>query len=108
LTLYDGSYARLRIRVGVGKPSTPTPNGHFWVREKLRFTNAPAYGRYALGTAAYAKLSDWPGGGVVGIHGTDQPYLIPGAPSHGCVRVKNADMARLYRLTPIGTPIEIR
>jgi lipoprotein-anchoring transpeptidase ErfK/SrfK len=108
LTLTTGDHVRLRIRVGVGKPSTPTPKGQFWVREKLRITNAPAYGSYALGTAAYAKLSDWPGGGVVGIHGTDQPNLIPGAPSHGCVRVRNADMAKLYRLTPVGTPIELR
>ena len=66
------------------------------------------YGAYALGTSAYAKVSDWPGGGVVGIHGTDQPQLIPGRPSHGCVRVRNADMAPLYKLTPIGTPITIR
>jgi lipoprotein-anchoring transpeptidase ErfK/SrfK len=108
LTLTDGGKTRLRVRVGVGKPSTPTPSGHFWVREKLRFTHAPAYGRHALGTAAYAKLSDWPGGGVVGIHGTNEPNLIPGRPSHGCVRVRNADMARLYKLTPVGTPIEIR
>jgi len=97
-----------KTRVGVGKASTPTPAGHFWVREKLRFKDAPAYGNHALGTAAYAKLSDWPGGGVVGIHGTDQPNLIPGRPSHGCVRVPNADMAKLYELTPVGTPIEIR
>ena len=108
LTLTDGGKTRLSVRVGVGKPSTPTPSGHFWVREKLRFKHAPAYGRHALGTAAYAKLSDWPGGGVVGIHGTNEPNLIPGRPSHGCVRVRNADMARLYKLTPVGTPIEIR
>jgi lipoprotein-anchoring transpeptidase ErfK/SrfK len=108
LTLTDHGKTRMKVRVGVGKPSTPTPSGHFWVREKLRFKNAPAYGTHALGTAAYAKLSDWPGGGVVGIHGTNEPNLIPGRPSHGCVRVRNADMARLYRLTPVGTPIEIR
>jgi lipoprotein-anchoring transpeptidase ErfK/SrfK len=53
-------------------------------------------------------VSDWPGGGVVGIHGTDQPELIPGRPSHGCIRVRNADMATLYRLTPVGTPVVIR
>jgi lipoprotein-anchoring transpeptidase ErfK/SrfK len=108
LTLTKHGRTIFKTRVGVGKPSTPTPAGHFWVREKLRFKGAPAYGRYALGTAAYAKLSDWPGGGVVGIHGTDQPNLIPGRPSHGCVRVRNADMAKLYRLTPVGTPVEIR
>lgn len=108
LTLTKRGKTILKTRVGVGKAATPTPAGHFWVREKLGFDSAPVYGTHALGTAAYAKVSDWPGGGVVGIHGTNQPQLIPGRPSHGCIRVKNADMARLYRLTPIGTPITIR
>jgi lipoprotein-anchoring transpeptidase ErfK/SrfK len=108
LTLTKRGKTILKTRVGVGTAATPTPAGHFWVREKLRFDNAPVYGSHALGTAAYAKVSDWPGGGVVGIHGTNQPQLIPGRPSHGCIRVRNADMARLYRLTPIGTPITIR
>ena len=53
-------------------------------------------------------LTDWPGGGVIGIHGTDQPGLIPGRPSHGCVRVRNGDVKRLYALTPIGTPLLIK
>jgi lipoprotein-anchoring transpeptidase ErfK/SrfK len=44
----------------------------------------------------------------VGIHGTDGPGLIPGDPSHGCVRVPNRDIMRLYRLMPIGTPVVIR
>ena len=93
LTLTKRGRTILKTRVGVGTAATPTPAGHFWVREKLRFDNAPVYGTHALGTAAYAKVSDWPGGGVVGIHGTNQPQLIPGRPSHGCIRVKNADMA---------------
>ena len=42
-----------------------------------------------------------------GIHGTDQPGLIPGHPSHGCIRLRNAAITRLYRLVPKGTPIEI-
>ena len=44
-------------------------------------------------------------GGVVGVHGTDQPELIPGRPSHGCVRLRNGDVARLWRLVAIGTPV---
>jgi len=107
LTLTRAGRTVFKTRVGVGKPTTPTPAGHFWVREKLRFRASPMYGTHALGTSAYAKVSDWPGGGVVGIHGTDQPGLIPGRPSHGCVRVRNADMAKLYALTPVGTPVTI-
>ena len=50
-----------------------------------------SYGPWAFGTSAYSVLSDWPGGGVIGIHGTNQPHLIPGRPSHGCVRVEIGD-----------------
>ncbi len=96
-------------RVGVGAPGTKTPAGHFWVREKFRFKSTPVYGTHAIGTSAYAPtLSDWPGGGVIGIHGTNQPELIPGRPSHGCVRIRNADIARLWRLMQLGTPVWIR
>jgi lipoprotein-anchoring transpeptidase ErfK/SrfK len=45
---------------------------------------------------------------VIGIHGTNQPWLIPGRPSHGCIRVPNAAIRRLARRMPIGTPIRIR
>ena len=76
-------------RVGIGKSGTPTPRGQFWIRERLKALGGNSvYGPWAFGTSAYSNLSDWPGGGVVGIHGTNQPGLIPGRPSHGCVRVR--------------------
>jgi len=95
--------------VGTGKHSTPTPAGRFWIREKFR-TGDPGglYGPAAFGTSNYSVLSDWPGGGVIGIHGTDEPGLIPGKPSHGCIRVRNGAILRLYRLMPVGTPVRIR
>jgi hypothetical protein len=107
-TLYRGGKTIFQARVGVGKPSTPTPAGRFWIREKFRVAGTTLYGSRAIGTSAYAPtLSDWPGGGVVGLHGTNQPGLIPGRPSHGCVRLRNADIERLYRLAPRGTPVRI-
>jgi hypothetical protein len=108
VTLFDHGKAVFRARVGIGKSGTPTPSGTFYVREKFRVRGAPVYGTHALGTSAYAPtLSEWPGGGVVGMHGTNQPGLIPGRPSHGCIRLKNRDIARLYRLVQRGTPIRI-
>jgi hypothetical protein len=99
-----------RSRIGVGAPGTVTPKGRFWIRERLRNLGGnPIYGPWAFGTSAYSDtLTDWPGGGVVGIHGTNQPELIPGRPSHGCVRVPNAKIARLAKLMPVGTPLTIR
>jgi hypothetical protein len=96
-----------RSRVGVGAAGTPTPGGKFWIRERLRGDGA-VYGPWAFGTSAYSGLSDWPGGGVIGIHGTNQPGLIPGRPSHGCVRVPNWKITKLVRLMPVGTPLRIK
>lgn len=94
--------------IGHGKPSTPTPIGRFIVRERLRALGG-IYGPWAFGTSAYAAgLTDWPGGGVIGIHGTNQPSLIPGRPSNGCIRVPNDRISRLARLMPVGTPVRIR
>jgi lipoprotein-anchoring transpeptidase ErfK/SrfK len=94
--------------VGIGAAGTPTPAGRYWIREKLRVPGHTLYGPWALGTSAYSSLSDWPGGGVVGLHGTDQPRLIPGRPSHGCVRLRNADIRHLARHLPVGAPVRIR
>jgi hypothetical protein len=109
LTLIQNGKVSFTTRVGVGKPSTPTPSGRFWVREKFPVNPpVPLYGPYAIGTSDYSTTeTDWPGGGIIGIHGTNEPNLIPGAPSHGCIRLRNADITRLYRLVRIGTPIVI-
>jgi L,D-transpeptidase catalytic domain len=107
-TLFREGHAIFSARIGVGKPSTVTPSGEFYVLEKLRAVGSPVYGPFALGTSAYAPtLSEWPGGGVVGIHGTNEPQLIPGRPSHGCIRMRDADVARLWSLIGLGTPIQI-
>lgn len=97
-----------RAPVGHGAPGMPTPRGRFYIREKIRnIGGSPIYGPWAFGTSAYSSLSEWPGGGVVGIHGTNQPSLIPGRPSHGCVRVRNRAVIRLAHLMPVGTPVRI-
>jgi len=49
-----------------------------------------------------------PSGGVVGLHGTNEPERIPGRPSHGCVRLRNADVAWLATHVTVGTPVIIR
>jgi lipoprotein-anchoring transpeptidase ErfK/SrfK len=98
------------VPIGAGKGSTPTPHGSFYIIDRLiSGEEGGVYGPLAFGTSAKsAVLTDWPGGGVVGIHGTDQPQLIPGRPSHGCIRMRNGDIARLGRLMPVGTPVTIR
>jgi L,D-transpeptidase catalytic domain len=98
-----------RASVGVGRAAWPTPTGDFYIRDKVSGFDNPFYGPFAFGTSARsAVLTDWPGGGFVGIHGTNQPGLIPGRISHGCIRMRNEDIVRLARLMPVGTPLTIR
>lgn len=109
VTLYERGRRVFSAPAGVGLPASPTPRGNFYVREKLTDFHDPVYGPVAFGTNARSPvLTDWPGGGVVGIHGTNQPSLLPGRVSHGCVRLRNADILRLERLLPLGTPVLIR
>src|SRR5438270_2623412 len=109
LTAYFQGRRRLSAPVGVGKPSSPTPRGHFWIRERFRIADrSNPYWPYALGTSDYSPLTDWPGGGVVGFHGAfGEPRLIPGDPSHGCVRMHPADLAWLAPRVSLGTPVDI-
>ncbi len=107
-TLYRKGAAIFRTRVGVGKPYWPTPAGEFYVRERITGFSDLIYGPIAFGTnARSAVLTDWPGGGFIGIHGTNQPEILPGQVSHGCVRMPNSAVKRLSRLMPLGTPVTI-
>jgi lipoprotein-anchoring transpeptidase ErfK/SrfK len=97
----------LTATVAVGKPGAETPLGKYYVTARFTPTD-PFYGPFALETSAYSpSLSDWPGGGVVGIHGTSMPWLLGRAVSHGCVRVRNDVARKLQRLVPLGTAIRI-
>jgi lipoprotein-anchoring transpeptidase ErfK/SrfK len=84
-----------------------TPVGHFYVAARFVPYNDPFLGVFAVETSAYSKLTEWPGGGVVGIHGTSEPQLLGQAVSHGCVRVSNVTAAALVKLAPLGTPITV-
>jgi lipoprotein-anchoring transpeptidase ErfK/SrfK len=107
-TLYKRGRPVFSARVGVGQSHTPTPRGEFYVREKLSGYYAPAYGPRAFGlNAKSATLTDWPGGGFIGIHGTNAPQILPGRVSHGCVRMRNDSILRLFRMMPLGTPVSI-
>ena len=41
------------------------------------------------------------------MHGTNQPETVGRAVSHGCVRLRNEDIARLYAMVSVGTPVYI-
>jgi len=109
-TLIKNGKQVFSARIGVGQPQWPTPKGQFYIRAELKGYGGAGsfYGPIAFITSASSDaLTDWPGGGLVGVHGTSLPDLIPGRISHGCVRLKNADILRLAKLMPVGTPLTI-
>jgi lipoprotein-anchoring transpeptidase ErfK/SrfK len=98
-----------RAGIGVGTASSPTPTGEFYVRNRLTRYRSATYGPVAFGTSARSPTAtDWPAGGFIGIHGTDRPDLLPGRVSHGCIRMRNADILELARRMPVGTPVVIQ
>lgn len=107
--LRDGKVV-MRVPVGVGASVSPTPRGRYYIRERLALPNSNTiYGALALGTSAFSRYrTDWPGGGQVGVHGTNQPGLIPGWISNGCVRLRNEDILALSRQIEVGTPLLIK
>jgi lipoprotein-anchoring transpeptidase ErfK/SrfK len=94
-------------KVAIGAPGRETPVGKYFVAARFVPYHDPFLGVFAVETSAYSKLTEWPGGGVVGIHGTSLPQLLGQAVSHGCVRVANVTAAKLKRYAPLGTPISI-
>jgi L,D-transpeptidase-like protein len=108
-SLYRAGRLVFSAPVAIGTSASPTPAGQFMVKNELTRYASAFYGPVAFGTTARSPvLTDWPGGGFIGIHGTNLPQLIPGRVSHGCIRMRNPDILRLAALLPVGTPLTVR
>jgi len=110
VTLYRGGSQVLQASAAVGSPDSPTPTGHFFVTEDLQLTDPTGpYGPYALGLSGFSNTYySFDGGpGQIAIHGTNQPQVIGGYASHGCVRLTNPEIAALVQQVPAGTPVDI-
>jgi len=80
----------------LGRPSLPTPRGHYRIYAK----DAHMYGPYGPRRMRYL--------GAYAIHGTNEPWLLGRYPrnySHGCTRLSNAHILWLFDRVPVGTPV---
>ena len=109
ITLFRGCRRTAQFPVGIGEGSTPTPVGVFYLQSLLQPPDPnEAYGPYAFGLSGYSNvIRTWRWGGIVGLHGTDDPSGIGHIVSHGCIRMFNQDISYLARQLPLGTPIAI-
>jgi len=94
----------------VGKPSTPTPHGQFFVEENVRMPAGSAGAPFALALSARSNvLQEFEGGpgqialhGLVGVGGT-----LGTAVSHGCIRLANPTIRWLAARIRPGVPVTI-
>lgn len=109
LTLWDGCRRVRTFPIGVGTGKTPTPVGAFYLIGLLKPPDPnTVYGTFAYGLSAFSDvLTDWRGGGIIGLHGTNDPSSIGKRSSHGCIRMRNRDIEALVKILPLGTPVEI-
>lgn len=94
----------------VGKPSTPTPTGTFFVEESLRLRPGGMGAPFALALSARSTVyQEFEGGpGQIALHGLTGIGGVPGtAVSHGCIRLDSAAMTWLALRIPAGAPVTI-
>ncbi len=111
LRVFSGDSEVLATTVVLGKKSTPTPPGHFYVTEVVDTGNpGGAYGPFALGLSGYSDvLLQFNGGpGQLAVHGTNAPGRIGTYASNGCIRIANDVVTKLAELLPVGTPVTIQ
>jgi lipoprotein-anchoring transpeptidase ErfK/SrfK len=110
VTVYHGDRARRHFRAVVGKPSTPTPRGSFFIEEALALSSYETGGPFALATSARSNVfQEFEGGpGQIGIHGTNNLTGALGtAASHGCIRLGTRAITWLARRIGAGIPLTI-
>lgn len=106
---FDGREARTFPAV-VGKPSTPTPSGSFFVEETVIMPASEPGGPFALALSARSNVfQEFDGGpGQIAIHGRDGLGGTLGtAESHGCMRLATADITWLSEHIGPGVPVNI-
>lgn len=110
LILIDNGRIVKTYAVAVGAPETPSPTGTFQV-----VTRVPDPAWYQPGKVVPPGPGNplgprWIGLSQkgYGIHGTNSPRSIGKAKSHGCIRMRNADVEELFALVDIGDVVELR
>lgn len=109
VTAYQYGRMIRRFSAVVGKPSTPTPTGRFFIEEALDLS-AQVGGPFALATSARSDvLQEFEGGpGQIALHGTNGlSGALGSAASHGCIRLDTDSITWLATHVGRGVPLII-
>jgi lipoprotein-anchoring transpeptidase ErfK/SrfK len=110
VSVYKSGRLVRAFKAVVGKASTPTPPGQFFVEESVALRSSDVGAPYALALSARSEvLQEFDGGpGQIALHGLSNVGGVPGtAASHGCVRLADDVMRWLVVRIGAGTPVTI-
>ena len=109
LVLMAGDSAIKIYDVAVGKASTPSPEGEFRIINRIPNPAWYAPGKVVAPGKGNPLGTRWMGltAKGYGIHGTNAPKSIGKAASHGCIRMRAADLEELFDLVSVGIVVEI-
>lgn len=104
----DGHVTRV-YPVAVGKPSTPSPAGTFQIVSRIPHPTWYGPGQVVAPGPANPLGTRWIGLSQkgYGIHGTNNQSSVGTAASHGCIRMRKADLEELFQLVAIGDTVEL-
>jgi lipoprotein-anchoring transpeptidase ErfK/SrfK len=113
-----GARGSASFPIAIGRQGHDTPTGRFRVEEMVEH---PDYDKIDPNDRSRVLKRIPPGpenplgerwmtfahgdGWTVGIHGTPQPELLGQAVSGGCIRMRNADVIRVYDRVHLGTTV---
>jgi lipoprotein-anchoring transpeptidase ErfK/SrfK len=110
LAVLEDGIVLAQFQVAVGASDSPSPTGEFQIVNRV---SNPTY--YHAGSVIPTGKDNpvgtrWLGLSQkgYGIHGTNVPRSIGHAASHGCIRLRNRDMERLFGMLRVGDAVEIR
>jgi len=109
LRFLEGDVVVADTEVVIGKESTRTPTGRFYVTDEVPRDPDGAFGPLILATSAYSEQLDEFDDGVpvIAFHGTNQPELIGSEASNGCVRMPNEVVTLIGDRLQLGARVDI-
>lgn len=109
LVLMNGDRVVRVYDVAVGKASTPSPQGEFRIINRIPNPAWYTVGKVVAPGKGNPLGTRWMGLSArgYGIHGTNAPKSIGKAASHGCIRMRAADLEELFDLVSVGVVVEI-
>jgi lipoprotein-anchoring transpeptidase ErfK/SrfK len=95
--------------VAVGAPVSPSPVGTFSIVTRVMNPTYYKPGKVVGPGATNPVGTRWIGLNLkgYGIHGTDNPRSIGHAKSHGCIRLRNEDVEKLFDRVRAGDVVEL-